>query len=345
MRLAARITGVGAYLPERILTNIDLERMVETDDAWIVERTGIRERHIAADHETTSTMGAEAARRALATAGIEATDLDLIVTGTCTPDGLFPAAATLIQHQIGATRAGTFDVNAACTGFLSALSVATNFIVAGQAERALVVGAETLSRIVDWTDRGTCVLFGDGAGAVVVERAPDGEPGGVDAMVLRADGAQAPLLYSQGPCSATALSHEAKIIMDGRNVFRHAVTAMADASSEALRRAGLTADDLALVVPHQANLRIITAVADRLGMPMERVFVNVDRTGNTSSATIPIALAEAVAGGRLAAGDRFLLTAFGGGLTWGALVLEWAGVRVPSAVRMPTGALVASPSA
>ena len=233
-------------------------------------------------------------------------------------------------------------MNAACTGFFSALSVATNFIAAGQAKRALVVGAETLSRIVDWTDRGTCVLFGDGAGAVVLERAPEGEPGGVDAMVLRADGAQAGLLYSGGPCNATALSHEAKIIMDGRNVFRHAVTAMADASTEALRRAGLTADDLALVVPHQANLRIITAVADRLGMPMERVFVNVDRTGNTSSATIPVALAEAVASGRLTSGDRVLLTAFGGGLTWGALVFEWSGVQVPSALRMPTGALASA---
>jgi 3-oxoacyl-[acyl-carrier-protein] synthase-3 len=314
------------------MTNHDLAQMIDTTDEWIVERSGIRERHIAADHESSSTMGTEAARIALDSAGLDGKDIDLVLAGTCTPDGLFPSVATLIQHSVGANRAGAFDVNAACTGFLSALSTAGQFIATGAAERALVVGTETLSRIVDWTDRGTCVLFGDGAGAVVVERAAEGEPGGIESLVLGSDGSQADLLYSHGPCTApvalNGLAHEAKIVMDGRGIFRHAVTAMTSAAREALDEAGLTVDDIALCVPHQANIRILSAMARNLDLPMDRVFVNLDKYGNTSSATIPIALSEAVDEGRLQPGDKILFAAFGGGLSWGAMVFQWSGVRV-----------------
>jgi 3-oxoacyl-[acyl-carrier-protein] synthase-3 len=245
--------------------------------------------------------------------------------------------ATLVQHGIGARSIAAFDVNAACNGFISALSIATQFIASGQATRALVIGAETFSRIVDWTDRGTCVLFGDGAGAVLLEAAREGEPGDIQG-ILRSDGSQSALLYANGPCTpGDALAREAKVIMNGAAVFKHAVTAMADAASEVLSQAGLTAADLDLVVPHQANRRIITAMADRLGLPMEKVFMNLQKYGNTSSATIPIALAEAVAEGRLHEGDHVLLAAFGGGLSWGAMALEWASVAHPeAAVAAPT---------
>jgi 3-oxoacyl-[acyl-carrier-protein] synthase III len=329
MSLGARITGVGRCLPERVLTNAELERMVDTSDEWIAERTGIRERRIASPEETTSVLASGAARAALASAQVDARDIDLIVTGTCTPDGMFPSVSTLVQHEVGATRAGAFDVNAACSGFLSALSTATQFIKAGSAQKALVIGAETLSRIVDWSDRSTCVLFGDGAGALVLERAEPGEPGDVGAVLLRSDGGQAGLLYAPGPCTppVEGLRQEARIVMDGRGVYRYAVTAMAEASLEAIERAGLQPSDIAMCVPHQANRRIITAVADRLRMPMDRVFVNVDHFGNTSSASIPIALSEASDLGLLHPGDHVLLTAFGGGLSWGAIVLQWSGVR------------------
>jgi len=245
---------------------------------------------------------------------------------------------------VGAIGAGAFDVNAACNGFMSALSTAAQFVAAGTSQRALVVGTETLSRIVDWTDRGTCVLFGDGAGAVIVERSAEGEPGRIDAMLLRSDGSQAGLLWASGPCTigagaplnatnpfGAALAQEAHIVMNGAAVFRSAVNALVETSAEAIANAGLTVDDIALCVPHQANYRIITAMADRTGLPMERVYVNVDRYGNTSSATIPIALAEAEADGRLKPGDHVLLAAFGGGLSWSAMVMEWAGVRASRA--------------
>jgi 3-oxoacyl-[acyl-carrier-protein] synthase III len=332
MRHAARITGVGCYLPERRLTNADLEQMVETSDQWIVERSGIRERRIAADDETSSTMGAEAARRALASAELEPADIDLVIAGTCTPDGMFPATATLIQDAVGVSDAAAFDVNAACTGFLVGLSTASQFIATGSAERALVIGTETLSRIVDWTDRDTCVLFGDGAGAVVVERSSDGAPGGVESFLLRSDGSQAGILYADGPAGARPAGSpfDARIIMDGRSVFRQAITAMTSAATEALEVAGLSVEDIALCVPHQANLRILNATARNLGLPEDRVYVNLDRYGNTSSATIPIALAEAEAEGRMSPGDHLLLVAFGGGLSWGAMVVQWAGVRAPS---------------
>ena len=331
MRQAARITGVGCYLPQRRLTNADLERMVDTSNQWIVERCGIRERRIAAAHETSSSMGAEAARRALASAELEPGDIDLVIAGTCTPDGMFPATATLIQDAIGAPDAAAFDVNAACTGFLVALSTAGQFIATGNARRALVVGTETMSRIVDWTDRGTCVLFGDGAGATVLEGARDGEPGAVESFLLRSDGSYADLLYAPGPASARVdgVALEAHIMMDGRGVFRQAVTAMSEAATEALSSAGLSIDDIALCVPHQANLRILNAAARSVGLPEERLYINLHRYGNTSSATIPIALAEATAEGRLAPGDHVLLVAFGGGLSWGAMVLQWSGVRAP----------------
>ena len=327
----ARIVGTGRYVPARILTNEDLARMVDTSDDWIVERTGIRERRIAAEDETTSSMAAQAARRALASAGLNASDVDLIITGTCTPDGMFPAVSTLVQHAIGAPDAAAFDVNSACNGFLSAISTATQFIATGQSKRALVIGAETMSRIVDWTDRATCVLFGDGAGAVVLEASVEGEPGRIGTLVLHSDGGQAGLLYATGPCTpGYAATQETKLFMNGSAVFKHAVTGMAEACMDVLQRAGFTPQDVDLAVPHQANRRIITAMGDRLGLPPENVYLNVDRYGNTSAATIPIALAEATAEGRLAPGDLVLLTAFGGGLSWGAVTLEWAGVRHPA---------------
>ena len=331
MRQAARIAGVGSYLPERRLTNRDLELMVDTTDEWIVERSGIRERRIAAPHESSSSMGAEAGRRALASAGLGPQDIDLVIAGTCTPDGMFPATATLIQHALGIRRAAAFDVNAACNGFLATLTTASQFVATGAARRALVVGAETFSRIVDWTDRSTCVLFGDGAGAVVIEPAREGEPGAVESSLLHSDGSQAGLLYAPGPASPrpNGVIPPAYVVMDGRNVFRQAVTTMSEAAAEALRDAGLSVDQIALCVPHQANVRILNATARNIGLPEERMYVNLDRYGNTSSATIPIALAEATAEGRLSPGDHVLLVAFGGGLSWGAMVLEWADVRVP----------------
>ena len=331
MTFAAKITATGAYLPEQILTNAELATMVDTNDEWIIERTGIRERRIAAPDETSSTLGAEAARRALAAARIDGSEIDLVLVGTCTPDGMFPSVASRIQHAIGATNAGAFDVNAACTGYLSALSTATQFIANGTSRRVMVIGAETLSRIVDWTDRGTCVLFGDGAGATLLEQATPGEPGAIESLVLRSDGSQAGSLYAGGPAGLEdhPLARDVNIVMDGRAVFRAAVEDMSSACRTALDDAGLGIDDIALCVPHQANERIIRAVARNLGLEMERVFMNVERYGNTSSATIPIALHEANVEGRLKPGDHVLMTVIGGGLAWGALVAEWGNVRVP----------------
>lgn len=332
MTQRARIVGVGRYVPEHVMTNDDLEAIVDTSDEWITDRTGIRERRIAAEDESTSTMGSQAALRALASAGLTGEDIDLVVCGTCTADHQFPAAATLIQHSIGAPGAAAFDVNAACNGFMSALSVGTQFIASGQAKRAMVLGSETFSRILDWTDRGTCVLFGDGAGAVILEAAPEGERGSVDALLLRSDGSQAALLYANGPCTpGDAVIRESRVIMNGPAVFKHAVVAMAEAAAEVVSRAGYTVDDIDLVVPHQANRRIITALADRLNLPIEKVFFNLQKYGNTSSASIPIALAEAVAEDRLHEGDRVLLAAFGGGLSWGAMTLEWGPILHPEA--------------
>jgi 3-oxoacyl-[acyl-carrier-protein] synthase-3 len=336
----ARIAGIGKYLPQRIMTNLDLEKMVETSDTWIQERTGVRERHIAADHETASTMGIEAAKQALAQAAIDPADLDLIICATTTPDGMFPAAASLIQDGLGARHAGAFDINAACVGFLSALATASQFIESGTYKRALVVGSEVLSRIVDWTDRGTCVLFGDGAGAVVLEAS---DRGGPLSFVLHSDGSGAAALYATGPCSAAeaAAAKRYYIAMDGRHIFKFAVKAMEQATREAVASAGLTVKDIDLLIPHQANMRIIDATAKALDLPPERTVVNVDRCGNTSSASIPMALREAWEQGRLHEGDRVVFVAFGGGLVWGAMLLEWAPVgpvrATPKAAHVATG--------
>ena len=324
--MAARIVGVGKYVPEKVLTNADLERMVETSDEWIVDRTGIRERRLAAEHETSATMGAEAARMALRTAGLGPENIDLVICATLSPDGMFPASASVIQDSIDARNAGAFDVNAACNGFIAALASASQFIENRVYERVLVVGSEVLSRIVNWTDRGTCVLFGDGAGAVLLER---GESGGAGSFVLKSDGSGAKFLYARGPGSAPATLAETEgycIVMDGREVFRYAVRAMEDCVRQSLKAAGLEVDDLDYVIPHQANQRIISAVAKGLGVPAERVIVNVEKYGNTSSASIPVALCEAWEEGRLKPGDKLMLVAFGGGMAWGSAVVEWTGL-------------------
>jgi len=324
--MAARIVGVGKYLPSKVLTNADLERMVETSNEWIVDRTGIRERRLAAEDETAGTMGTAAARMALETAGLHGGQIDLVICATLTPDGMFPASASLIQDAIGAGKAGAFDVNAACTGFLAALAAGSQFIETGVYERVLVVGSEALSRIIDWSDRSTCVLFGDGAGAVVLER---GESGGVGSFVLKSDGSGANLLYARGPASSPLSLRESEgfcIVMDGREVFRFAVRAMEEVARQAIAAAGLTVEDIDYFLPHQANQRIIAAVGKGMGLAPERVISNVERYGNTSSASIPVALCEAWEEGRLKAGDRIVLVAFGGGLAWGASVVEWTGL-------------------
>lgn len=323
----AVITGWGYYVPERVLTNHELERMVGTSDEWIVERTGIRERRIVADDETTSTMATRAARQALERAGIAGRDLDVIIVATTTPDYLLPTAAALVQEQLGAHRAGIFDLGAACAGFIYGLAVARGLIAAGTAERVLVVGAETISRYVDWTDRATCILFGDGAGAVVVEASAAGV--GIASTVLHGDGSKREHLTvlgggSRNPPTADSVREGLHFIrMQGNEVFKLAVPAMANAATEAIARAGLRLEDIDLLVPHQANLRIIEAVAKRLHLDPAKVFVNIQRYGNTSAASIPIALCEAVATGRVRRGDRLVFAAFGGGMTWGAAVVEW----------------------
>jgi 3-oxoacyl-[acyl-carrier-protein] synthase-3 len=323
--MAARIVGVGKYLPSRVLTNADLETMVETSDEWIVERTGIRERRIAAEDETTASLGSKAAQMALETAGLQPDQIDLIICATCSPDGMFPASASLIQEKLGAQQAAAFDINAACTGFLAALATASQFIDSGVYERVLVIGAEVLSRIIDWTDRTTCVLFGDGAGAVVLEK---GESGGVGPFVLKSDGTGAGLLYARGPASSPSLAENEGfcIVMDGREVFKFAVRAMEDATRQAIQEAGLTPDEIDYVVPHQANQRIISAVGKAMDIPPERMISNVEHYGNTSSASIPMALCEAWEEGRFKPGDRIAFVAFGGGLVWGASLIEWTGL-------------------
>jgi 3-oxoacyl-[acyl-carrier-protein] synthase-3 len=325
--MAARIVGVGKYLPSRVLTNADLESMVETSDEWIVERTGIKERRIAADEESAATLGTRAALMALETAGLTPDQIDLVICATLSPDAMFPASASLIQEGIGAGTAAAFDVNAACNGFMAALATGAQFIDAGAYERVLVVGAEAISRIIDWTDRSTCILFGDGAGAVVLER---GEGGGVESFVLKNDGAGASLLYARGPASSPASSVLAGesfcVVMDGREVFKFAVRAMEEATREAAQKAGISLDEITYLVPHQANLRIMNGFARALDIGPERVISNVARYGNTSSASIPIALCEAWEEGRLTPGDHLVFVAVGGGLSWGASVVEWTGV-------------------
>jgi 3-oxoacyl-[acyl-carrier-protein] synthase-3 len=318
------VAGWGAYLPDRILTNEELARTVHTSDEWIVQRTGIRQRHIAADDERTSDLALAAAERALDSAGVAGSDIDIIVLATATPDETFPATATRVQQAIGMTRGAAFDVQAVCSGFVYALNVADNFIRLGQAESALVIGAETFSRILDWTDRSTCVLFGDGAGAVVL-RAQDGEGTKRDRGILsnhiRSDGRYHDLLYVDGgPSSTQTVGH---IRMVGREVFRHAVVKLAEVVAEALATNDLCAEDVDWVVPHQANRRIIASTTDKLGLPMEKVVLTVERHANTSAASIPLALAEAAGDGRLEPGQLIILEAMGGGFTWGASVVRW----------------------
>jgi 3-oxoacyl-[acyl-carrier-protein] synthase-3 len=317
------VTGVGGALPDAVVTNDDLAKFVETSDEWIFERTGIRSRRRAGEGETTSDLGAEAARRALAAAGRKPEEIELIVVATTTPDLTFPATATLIQRKLGAPIGIAFDVQAVCSGFVYALGVADSFIGRGMARRALVIGAETMTRLMDWTDRGTCVLFGDGAGAVVLERG-EGEgttaDRGILSVALRADGTKQDLLYVDGGPSTTGTV--GKLRMQGNQVFRHAVVNIAEAVVAAADAAGVEVADVDWFIPHQANQRILEGVARRLGIDSARVISTVERHANTSAASIPLALAEAVDDGRVKPGQLLLLEAMGGGLTWGAAVVR-----------------------
>jgi len=325
--MRARITGTGSALPEKVLTNFDLEKMVDTTDEWIVARTGIRERRIAVDGEYTSTFASAAAERALEMAGVPASEIDLIIVGTLTPDFPFPATACIVQQSIGATNAICYDLSAACSGFVYALATAEKFIASGSVKKALVIGAEVLSRIIDWTDRNTCLLFGDGAGAVVLE-AVEGE-NGILSSHLHSDGNYWDILYQKGCGSrnpATQQNLDDRLVyltMHGNEVFKYAVRAMAEVALEALAANGLSAGDISLFIPHQANQRIVDSVGKRLSLRPDQVFVNLDRYGNTSAASIPIALDEACRAGQVKEGDIVVLDAFGGGLTWGAVLLRW----------------------
>jgi len=326
----AAIAGWGSCLPQRVLTNQDLERMVDTSDEWIRQRTGIRERRLLEEGEATSTLAVRAARQALERADVAAFTLDMIIVATSTPDYAFPATACLVQDALGAINAAAFDLQAACSGFLYALSVGANLIRSGAYEHVLVVAAETLSRITNWQDRNTCVLFGDGAGAVVLKATS--RPRGLLACTLGAYGAGRDLIIQPAGGSArpatveTVNTGQHYIHMQGNEVFRFAVRMMGQAAQQVIAQAGLTTEEVSLFIPHQANLRIIEALTERLHLPRERVWINVDRFGNMSAATIPVAIAEAAAAGRLHEGDRIVAVAFGAGLTWGAGVIGWGGV-------------------
>ncbi|HEY1138761.1 MAG TPA: beta-ketoacyl-ACP synthase III [Lysobacter sp.] len=323
-QIYSRIAGTGSYLPEKVLTNDDLAKIVDTSDEWIAARTGIRERHIAAEGETTSDLAYHASVRALEAAGIDATELDLIVVGTTTPDLIFPSTACLLQHRLGANGCPAFDVNAACTGFVYALTVADKFIRSGAAKTVLVVGAETLTRMLDWSDRSTCVLFGDGAGAVVLKA--DSETG-ILSTHMHADGGKKELLWNPVGVSTGFKPEEhnagVRVLMTGNEVFKHAVKALDSVVEETLEANGLDRHDIDWLIPHQANLRIIEATAKRLDMPMDRVVVTVDKHGNTSSGSVPLALDEAVRSGKVQRGQLVLLEAFGGGFTWGSALLRY----------------------
>lgn len=322
--LRSVVKGVGGYLPDRIVTNQDLAQIVDTSDEWIVARTGIRERRIAADGELTSAMGVAAARAALADAGLEPGDIDLIVLATSTPDQTFPATAVTVQAELGITHGAAFDVQAVCSGFVFAMSTADNYLKSGQFKRALVIGAEAFSRILDWEDRATCVLFGDGAGAVVLEAETlNGTMSdrGILATSLRSDGRYRDKLYVDGgPSSTGTVGH---LRMDGPEVFRHAVTKISQVIGETLDKAGYTASDIDWFVPHQANKRILDGAARKLGLDPERVVMTVEKHANTSAASIPLALMTACADGRIKKGNLVLLEAMGGGFTWGALLIRW----------------------
>ncbi|MHB1273507.1 MAG: beta-ketoacyl-ACP synthase III [Rhodanobacter sp.] len=322
-QIYARIIATGSALPERVVTNADLEKIVDTTDEWIQSRTGIRERHIAADGETTGDLAFLAAKNALEAAGVKASELDLIILGTTTPDIIFPSTACLVQHRLGADGCAAFDVNAACSGFVYALGIADKFIRSGQSKKVLVIGAETLTRMVDWTERETCVLFGDGAGAVVLEASS--EPG-IYATCLHADGGYKDLLYNPVGVSVGFTdepNHGVRIHMSGREVFKVAVKTLDSLVDETLQAAGMQESDIDWLIPHQANLRIIHATAKRLNMPMERVIVTVDKHANTSSGSVPLALDYAVRSGKVQRGQNLLLEAFGGGFTWASAMLRY----------------------
>ncbi|GGH17525.1 3-oxoacyl-[acyl-carrier-protein] synthase 3 [Alsobacter metallidurans] len=324
MSLRSVVIGCGHSLPERVLSNAELSTMVDTSDEWILERTGIRHRHIAAKEETTSVLATRAARAALDAAGVDASSVDLIIVATATPDFTFPATATQVQAALGSSTGAAFDMQAVCSGFVYALATADKFLITGAAKRALVIGAETFSRILDWTDRTTCVLFGDGAGAVLLEaRRGDGELSdrGVLSTHLRADGRHLDKLYVDGGPSSTATTGHLR--MEGKEVFRHAVTNLAETIEETFRQTGVTADQIDWFVPHQANRRIIDATARKLGIDSSRVVITVEDHGNTSAASIPLALGAACADGRIKPGQLVLIEAMGGGFTWGSALIRW----------------------
>ncbi|MDF2876204.1 MAG: fabH [Sporomusa sp.] len=321
------ILGIGSYVPDKVITNHDLEKTIDTSDQWIVERTGIRERHVVSEGEATSDLATRAAEKALADAGVSAGEIDLIIVGTVTPDMQFPSVACLVQSNIKATNAAAFDLTAVCSGFVYGLATGSAFIKTGTYKKVLVIGAESLSKITDWSDRNTAILFGDGAGAVVLGEA---EPGtGILGIDLGADGNGGNLLRvpaggSRLPTIAETISQRLHYIqMDGNEVFKFAIKVMGETVNKALENANLTAKDVSCLVPHQANMRIIQSAAKRLGLPMEKVIVNVDRYGNTSAASIPIALDEGIKSGRIKNGDVLALVGFGGGLTWGATIIKW----------------------
>lgn len=322
--LRSVIRGVGAYLPKRVMTNADLSKIVDTTDEWIVERSGIRSRHIAADGELTSDLGIAAAKQALIRAGIDPVDIDLVVCATATPDKTFPATAVRIQAGLGVTKGAAFDVQAVCSGFVYAMTVADNFLKTGQFKRALVVGAETFSRILDWTDRGTCVLFGDGAGAVVLEAQPQHgtrADRGILATRIRSDGRYEDLLYVDGgPGSTKTTGH---LRMNGREVFRHAVQKISGVIEETLVMTGYAADEIDLYVPHQANARILDGIAKKLAVNPSKIMMTLEKHGNTSAASIPLALNQAFEEHRVKEGSLVLMEAMGGGFTWGAVLVRW----------------------
>jgi 3-oxoacyl-[acyl-carrier-protein] synthase-3 len=315
------IRSVGAYLPARVMTNDDLSKIVDTSDEWIQQRTGIKQRHIAAEGENTSDLGAAAARKAMENAGIGIEDVDLIIVATTTPDMTFPATAAIIQQKLGMRHGAAFDIQAVCSGFVYAVATADSYLKNGLGKRALVIGAETASRLLDWNDRTTCVLFGDGAGAAVVELAKPGDERGVLATALRSDGQHWNKLYVDGGVSSTrTVGH---VRMEGKEVFKHAVGMITDVVYKVLEDTGHTIDDLDWFVPHQANKRIIDGAGVKLGLPPEKVIVTVDRHANTSAASVPLALNTAVADGRIKRGDLVMIEAMGGGFTWGASLIRW----------------------
>ncbi len=321
------IVGTGSYVPERVLTNAELEKLVETSDEWIVSRTGIKERRIAAEDEFTSDMAAHAARQAMQNAGVDASEIDMLIVATVSPDMMFPSTACWVQNKIGATRAACFDISAACSGFVYGLEIAQQFIATGTYETILVIGADKLSSLVDWTDRNTCVLFGDGAGAAVLKHRPGAN--GILNTYLRSDGQHSDVLYMPGggcrhPITAENADQRLNTIkMNGKETYKQAVNAMHQAALTVLEQTGLDLEDIECVIPHQANVRIIQAIADRLKIPLDRFFVNLEKYGNTSAAAVAIALDEAHRSRRIKIGDHVLLVVFGGGLTWASAVIEW----------------------